>query len=83
MLGGMMPGQVVGDGLRGLGGREMAWVDAWFERWFLGGVGLTVGGIWLGKKLGSGGGGGGGGFDDWDDEDDVHESLALEEGKRS
>jgi hypothetical protein len=84
MVGGMMPGQVVGDGLRGLGGREMAWVDAWFERWFLGGVGLTVGGIWLGKKLGGGGGGvGGAGFDDWDDEDDVHESLTLEEGKRS
>jgi hypothetical protein len=27
-------------------------VDAWFELWFLGAAGLTVLGIWIGRKLG-------------------------------
>lgn len=82
VLGGMMPGQVVGEGLRGLGGREMAWLDAWFERWFLGGVGLTAGGIWLGRKFGGGADGEfGGGYDD--EEDESGGLGLLEEGKRS
>ena len=80
MLGGMMPGQVVGEGLRGLGGREMGWVDAWFERWFLGGVILTAGGIWLGRKFSAGGGVGDYYDDDGDDDDG---GKLLEEGKRS
>jgi len=54
--------------LRGLGGGDMGWVDGWFEVWFLGGVGVTVVGIWVGGKLGGG--------DEWEDED-------LEGGKRS
>lgn len=78
MLGGMMPGQVVGEGLRGLGGREMSWVDAWFERWFLGGVILTAGGIWLGRKFSGGGAG-----DYYDDDIDDDGGKILEEGKRS
>lgn len=53
MLRGMMPGQVMGEGLRGLGRKnEMGWVDAWFELWFLGGVAVTAAGIWLGRKFG-------------------------------
>lgn len=53
MLRGMMPGQVIGEGLRGLGRKnEMGWVDAWFELWFLGGVMVTGLGIWLGQKFG-------------------------------
>lgn len=60
MLRGMMPGQVVGEGLRGLGGREMGWVDGWFEKWFLGSVGVTTVGIWIGRKVGG---------EEWDDED--------------
>lgn len=57
MLRGMMPGQVVGEGLRGLGGRDMTsdWVDVWFEWWFLGGVVVTGLGIWVGSKLGADG----------------------------
>lgn len=78
MLGGMMPGQVVGEGLRELGGREMGWVDAWFERWFLGGVVLTAGGIWLGRKFTGGADG-----DYYYDDDDDDGGAALEEGKRS
>ncbi|MCJ1464165.1 hypothetical protein MMC07_002778 [Pseudocyphellaria aurata] len=71
ILRGMMPGQVVGDGLRGLGGRDMTsgWVDGWFERWFLGGVVVTAVGIWIGSKLGPA-----------DGED---EEWELEGGKRS
>ena len=61
MLRGMMPGQVVGEGLRGLGGREeMGWVDGWFEAWFLGGAAVTATGIWVGRRLGGGG---------WEDEE--------------
>lgn len=69
MLTGMMPGQVVGEGLRGLGGREMSWVDGWFERWFLGAVVVTAAGIWVGKKIGG---------EEWADDDGD-----LEGGKRS
>lgn len=55
MLRGMMPGQVVGEALRGMGGRDMTsgWVDGWFECWFLGGVVVTGVGIWIGSKLGT------------------------------
>lgn len=69
MLTGMMPGQVVGEGLRGLGGREMGWVDGWFERWFLGAVAVTAMGIWIGRKLGG---------EEWEDDEGD-----LEMGKRS
>lgn len=68
MLRGIVAGQAVGEGLRGLEGGDMGWVDGWFEVWFLGGVGVTVVGIWVGGKLGGG--------DEWEDED-------LEGGKRS
>jgi len=76
MLRGMMPGDVVGEGLKGLGGgkEEMSWVDGWFERWFLGGVVITVAGIWLGRRIGGG--------DEWDDDFD-DEGGGLEMGKRS
>ena len=67
-----MPGEVVRDGLKGLGGTEMGWVDGWFEKWFLGGVVVTGVGIWLGKKVGGG--------DDWDDD---CEDGDVEMGKRS
>jgi hypothetical protein len=40
------------------------WVDAWFDRWFLVGVGATALGIWAGRKFGVQTDGG---FDDWDD----------------
>ncbi|MCJ1484644.1 hypothetical protein MMC06_004817 [Schaereria dolodes] len=72
LLRGIMPGEVVRDGLKGLGGTEMGWVDGWFEKWFLGGVVVTGVGIWLGKKVGGG--------DDWDDD---CEDGDVEMGKRS
>ena len=37
---------------------ESAWVDKWFDEWFLVAVGLTAVGVWVGKKMGEG--------DDWD-----------------
>ncbi|KAL8823093.1 MAG: hypothetical protein Q9191_006184, partial [Dirinaria sp. TL-2023a] len=63
MLRGMIPGEVIGEGVKGLGGGELGWVDGWFEGWFLGGVAVTVVGVWVGKKLGRG-------EDDWWDEAD-------------
>lgn len=75
MLRGMMPGAVLGEGLGALGGKDgVAWIDGWFERFFLGGVILTVGGIWVGRKLG--------GSDDWE-EDEYDSGVELEGGKRS
>ena len=75
MLRGMMPGAVLGEGLGALGGKGgVAWIDGWFERWFLGGVILTMIGIWLGRKIG--------GSDDWDD-DEYDDGVGLEGGKRS
>ena len=75
MLRGMMPGNMVGEGLKSLGGEgdNMRWVDGWFERWFLGGVLVTTVGIWIGRQVG--------GNDDWDDTYD--EGSELEMGKRS
>ena len=75
MLRVMMPGNVVGEGLKSLAGGDdnMSWVDGWFERWFLGGVVITVVGIWLGRKIGGG--------DEWNDEYD--DGGGLETGKRS
>jgi hypothetical protein len=61
LLRGIMPGEVVSDRLRSLGGNDMQWVDRWFEEWFLGGVVVTVVGIWASKKIV--------GSDDWDDDD--------------
>lgn len=75
MLRGMMPGAVLGEGLGALGGKDgVAWIDGWFERWFLGGVILTVIGIWVGRKFG--------GSDDWE-EDEYDDGGGLEGGKRS
>ena len=75
MLKAMMPGAVLGEGLGALGGKDgVAWTDGWFERWFLGGVILTVAGIWVGKKIG--------GNDDWE-EDEYDHGVELEGGKRS
>ena len=75
MLRAMVPGDVVGEGLKGLGGGvgRMKWVDGWFERWFLGGVLITSLGIWLGRQIGGGAG----------DDEDFDEGGALEMGKRS
>ena len=70
LLRGMMPGEVVGEGLKGLGGTEMGWVDWWFEGWFLGGVAVTGLGIWVGRQIGGSG--------EWDDDEGD-----LEMGKRS
>ncbi|MCJ1449891.1 hypothetical protein MMC28_000219 [Mycoblastus sanguinarius] len=62
MLRGMMPGAVVGEGLYSIGGKKgVGWVDGWFERWFLGGVVVTVVGIWVGRKIG--------GSADWEDDE--------------
>ncbi|KAL9129365.1 MAG: hypothetical protein Q9217_002165 [Psora testacea] len=74
MLRGMMPGNVVGEGLRSLLRSEdnIGWVDGWFERWFLGGVVMTAIGIWFGRKIG--------GSEEWDD--DCDDSGGLEMGKR-
>ena len=45
-----------------------AFVDGWFEGWFLLGSAVTALGIWLGRTFGGGGGGPGGWVDDdWDD----------------
>ena len=75
MLRGMMPGTVIGEGLGALGGKNgVRWVDGWFERWFLGGVILTITGVWAGRKLG--------GNADWED-DDFDEGGTLEGGKRN
>ena len=86
MLRAMVPGDVVGDGLKGLGGGvgRMKWVDGWFERWFLAGVIITMLGIWIGRQVGSG-------YHGLDDDDDdtvaagsgFDENGALEMGKRS
>ena len=70
MLRGMIPGSVLGDGVKGLGGSEMSWVDAWFEGWFLGGVGVTAVGVWVGRGVGG---------EEWDD----GEEGDVEGGKRS
>lgn len=75
MLRGMMPGAVIGEGLGALGGKDgVAWIDGWFERWFIGGAVLTLVGIWVGRKLG--------GRDDWE-EDEYDDGIGLEGGKRS
>ncbi|MCJ1431227.1 hypothetical protein MMC27_000578 [Xylographa pallens] len=63
LLRGIMPGELISERLKELGGTDMQWVDGWFEAWFLGGAIITAAGIWVGKKIGSG--------DDWDDEEDV------------
>lgn len=74
MLRGRVPGQVVGEGLRGMGGGQSGWVDGWFDGWFLGGVGVTIVGLWFGKKIGGAG--------EWDEVDD-HGDGDVEMGKRS
>ena len=63
LLRGIMPGELISERLKELGGTDMQWVDGWFEAWFLGGAVITAAGIWIGRKIGSG--------DDWDDEEDV------------
>lgn len=68
-----MPGQVVSERLKGLGGTDMGWVDGWFEVWFLGGVAVTGMGIWIGRKIGPG--------DEWDDDDDDGDDVEM--GKMS
>ncbi|CAO1598449.1 hypothetical protein XANCAGTX0491_002215 [Xanthoria calcicola] len=74
MLRGRVPGQVVGEGLRGMAGGQSGWVDGWFDGWFLGGVSLTIVGIWIGRKFGGAG--------EWDEVDDYGEGD-VELGKRS
>ncbi|KAL8791081.1 MAG: hypothetical protein Q9213_000288 [Squamulea squamosa] len=74
MLRGRVPGRVVGEGLRGMGGGQSGWVDGWFEGWFLGGVAVTIVGIWVGRKIGGSG--------EWDEVDDYGEGD-VEMGKRS
>ncbi|KAL8852960.1 MAG: hypothetical protein Q9221_002210 [Calogaya cf. arnoldii] len=74
MLSGRVPGQVVGEGLRGMGGGQSGWVDGWFDGWFLGGVSVTILGIWIGRKFGGAG--------EWDEVDDYRDGD-VEMGKRS
>ena len=74
MLRGRVPGQVVGEGLREMGGGQSGWVDGWFDGWFLGGVGVTFVGIWMGRKIG--------GVGELDEMDDYGEGD-LEMGKMS
>ncbi|KAI4249242.1 MAG: hypothetical protein L6R40_000700 [Gallowayella cf. fulva] len=74
MLRGRVPGEVMGEGLRGMGGGQSGWVDAWFEGWFMGGVVVTIAGIWVGRKIGGGG--------EWDEGDDYGDGD-VEMGKRS
>lgn len=69
MLRGMIPGSVLGKGVKGLGG-EMGWVDASFEGCFLGGVAITAVGVWVEGKIG------GEEWEEWEDGD-------VEGGKRS
>ena len=66
LLRGMMPGRAVNERLKGLGGEDMAWVDSWFEVWFLAGAIVTAFGIWVGRKIGGG--------DEFEDDD---EGVAL------
>ncbi|KAL8741040.1 MAG: hypothetical protein Q9184_008432 [Pyrenodesmia sp. 2 TL-2023] len=73
MLRGRVPGQVVGEGLRGMGGAELGWVDGWFDSWFLSGVGVTVLGIWVGRKFTGG---------EWGEDSDDYGNGDLEGGKR-
>ena len=63
MLRGIMPGKVVNDRLKSLGGTDMQWVDGWFEIWFLCGVTVTCMGIWFGRKIGA--------DDEWDEDEIV------------
>ncbi|KAL8647204.1 MAG: hypothetical protein Q9210_005692 [Variospora velana] len=72
LRGRVLPGKVVGEGLRGMGGAEMGWVDGWFDGWFLGGVAITVVGVWVGRKVGGG---------EWGEYDD-YGNGDLEGGKR-
>ncbi|KAL8798225.1 MAG: hypothetical protein Q9182_006850 [Xanthomendoza sp. 2 TL-2023] len=74
MLRGRVPGQVVGEGLRGMAGGQLGWVDGWFEGWFLGGVSITAVGIWVGRKVT--------GVREWDEGDEYGEGD-VEMGKRS
>lgn len=64
LLRGIMPGDVVSNRLQDLGGNDMAWVDGWFEAWFLAGACVTALGIWAGRKIS-------GTDEDWDDGGDV------------
>lgn len=64
MLRGMMPrevGSVINSAL-GAGGLEIAWVQMWFDWFFVGAVVLTVAGIWVGRCVG-----GVGWEEEWDD----------------
>ncbi|KAI9729686.1 MAG: hypothetical protein M1834_006635 [Cirrosporium novae-zelandiae] len=45
-------GSVINEAL-GTGYIEAAWVDRWFEGWFLGATVVTAMGIWIGRKVGS------------------------------
>ena len=63
LLRGIMPGEVVGERLRGLGGTNLQWVDGWFEAWFIGGVLVTGVGVWVARKIRS--------LDEWDDDEDI------------
>ncbi|KAI9890144.1 MAG: hypothetical protein M1814_004425 [Vezdaea aestivalis] len=55
---------------------ELAFVDMWFEGWFLSAVVVTFLGIWVGRRLGGG---------EWDDDwrDDWDGEGDVEMGKRS
>ncbi|MCJ1472572.1 hypothetical protein MMC13_001221 [Lambiella insularis] len=63
LLRGIVPGELVSERLKELGGADMQWVDGWFEAWFLGGAVVTGVGIWAGRKIGGG--------EEWGDEEDV------------
>ncbi|KAG6997541.1 hypothetical protein G7Y79_00040g077060 [Physcia stellaris] len=73
MLRGMIPGSVIGEGVKQLGGGQLSWIDAWFEAWFLGGVGVTVGVVWVGRRLRGEG---------WEGEDWGNEGDDVERGQK-
>ena len=51
MLKGLMPKDLLGDSLNGLGKGTQQWVDRWFEACFLIGVVITTTGIWISRKF--------------------------------
>ena len=51
MLKGLMPKDLLGESLEGLGSGSQLWVDKWFEMCFLIGVALTATGIWISRQL--------------------------------
>lgn len=67
MLKGLMPKDLLGDSMQGIGSETQQWVDRLFEACFLAGALLTAAGIWISRRL----------------QDDEDWELDIEGGKRS